>query len=142
MARTDRFKGQHRELVRIVAEISSLAEASQAEEKAKDISAQLHLLAGKLNVHLAMDDNALYPSLIGQKDERLAPLARKYVDEMGHIKEAFANFVAKWPTPKAIENDPVGFKKEIKGLFAALTLRIQKEETEPYPMVDELERNL
>ncbi|HHV52240.1 MAG: hypothetical protein H5T92_02955 [Synergistales bacterium] len=33
MARTDRFKGQHRELVRIVAEISSLAEAGQVKER-------------------------------------------------------------------------------------------------------------
>lgn len=33
MARTDRFKGQHRELVRIVAEISSLAEAGQVKDK-------------------------------------------------------------------------------------------------------------
>lgn len=138
MARTDRFRRQHQEILQLMAQITSMLDTSQPGEKARDIRTQLSVLAGKLNVHLAMEDNALYPSLLEQKDGNVGLVARKYAEEMGHIKETFAGYLKKWPTPMAIQNDPGRFSGETREIFAALARRIQREDDELYPLVDRL----
>lgn len=69
------------------------------------------------------------------KEKKAVANDKSNVDEMGYIKEAFANIGAEWPIPKAIENDPLSFSQEIKELFTALIRHIQKEKAELYPVV-------
>ncbi|MGI6557577.1 MAG: hemerythrin domain-containing protein [Limnochordia bacterium] len=135
MVRTARFRRQHDEIMAIVQEISSHL-TDDLKKDASQVPQLLSTLAGKLTVHLAMEDNALYPSLL--KDDQLRPLAERFMTEMGGISATFKEYVRKWPDAGAIEGRAAEFIQETKRVFATLTERIIREDQELYPLVDAL----
>jgi iron-sulfur cluster repair protein YtfE (RIC family) len=132
MSFTDKFKAQHHEILTIAKEMT-------AEMKGKSDPALLRKLlsnlAGKLNFHLAMEDQALYPRLMERKDSDAKALATKFMDEMGGLGKVFTTYNDKWQLT-AIRNDPAGFQSETQAVFGALTKRIARENTELYPLAD------
>lgn len=120
-----------------MAELATLLDASTLAERAAEARRLLSQLAGTLRVHLAMEDKALYPRLTTHANERLKTLASRYADEMGGIHDEFATYVSRWPSHVAIARDAEGFVAESKRVFAALSARIDREDTELYPLVDE-----
>ena len=132
MSFTDKFKAQHHEILMIAKEMS-------AEMKGKSdpsvLRKQLSNLAGKLNFHLAMEDQALYPRLMDRKDSDAKVMARKFMDEMGGLGKVFGTYNDKWQLT-AIRNDLAGFQAETQAVFSALTKRIARENTELYPLAD------
>ena len=138
MSVTDNFKRQHNEIVEIVGKISVELKADQLAENADLMRELLMALAGKLKMHLTMEDEALYPNLINHTDANIRNTAKKFVEEMGGIKEVFARYVEKWPVSGAIENDAEEFIKETESLFAALGNRVDRENNELYPLLDKV----
>lgn len=136
MVRTARFRRQHDEIMTIVQNISSLL-TDDLKEDARKVPPLLSTLAGKLTVHLAMEDNALYPSLL--KDDKLRPLAERFMAEMGGISATFKEYVRKWPDAGAIEGQTADFIQETQRVFAILKERIIREDQELYPLVDALQ---
>jgi iron-sulfur cluster repair protein YtfE (RIC family) len=132
MSFTDKFKTQHNEILAIAKEMT-------AELKGKSDAAvlrkQLSNLAGKLNFHLAMEDQALYPRLMERKDSAAKDMAAKFMTEMGGLGKVFSTYNDKWQL-SAIRNDPAGFQSETQAVFSALTKRIGRENTELYPLAD------
>ena len=131
MSFTDKFRQQHEEILGIVGELN---EQLKAKADAQALRAVLSNLAGKLNFHLAMEDKALYPRIM-EKDARANALARKFMEEMGGLGEAFAAYNAKWQVT-AIRKDPEGFATETRKVFVALGKRIARETAELYPGAD------
>lgn len=136
MGFTDSFRRQHGELLHIAKQMSELFNAEELTKDASAIRGLLSTLAGKLNVHLTMEDNSFYPTLLNGKDEEKKQIAQKYIDEMGQIKVVFGEYLKKWPTAKVIQSNPEEFIKETKGIFEALAKRIDKEDNELFPLVD------
>jgi hypothetical protein len=99
----------------------------------------LSSLAGKLTVHLAMEDKGMYVRLLKHKDGQIRTTATTYLDEMGGIKAVFNAYLERWPSATAIQANPTGFIAETEGILAALSIRISKEDNELYAMVDALE---
>ena len=97
----------------------------------------LSKLAGNLKVHLAMEDEAVYPMLLEHKDPEIRSLAQKYMIEMGGLKDAFIEYIDKWTKAFAIQQNPEEFVEATKGIFDALGKRIEKEDSELYILVDE-----
>lgn len=95
----------------------------------------LSKLAGKVNVHLAMEDRALYPRLKAHPDKTLRQTAEAFDSEMSQISAVFSAYDRKW-SEGAIRADAAGFVRETKDIFAALGKRIERENTILYPMVD------
>lgn len=56
---------------------------------------------------------------------------------MAGIKDAFQKYLKAW-TEGAIRSNAAGFAAETKSLFGALSQRIQRENTELYPLLDKL----
>ena len=138
MGRTDDLRTKHQELLNIAAQISGELDAGKLSEGAKQARSLLSTLAGKLGIHLAVEDKNLYPELLNHKDENVRATAKRFIDEMGDIAEAFKNYVDKWPHSKAIQDNPQDFITETKGIFDALSTRISKEDNELYSLVDKL----
>lgn len=136
MALTDRYREQHQELLAIVGDLSKLLNASTLGTNADAARKTLSSLAGKLNVHLAMEDSVLYPTLLKHKDPSVQAKAQKFMDEMGGIKQAFGAYLGKWPTATAIQQDPQGFIQATQGVFQVLGKRIQAEDGDLYTMAD------
>ena len=139
MTNTKIFRDHHDELLSIATKVSAFLSEEKLKESASEVRGLLSKLFAKLGIHLAMEDKALYPKLLGSSDEKIRTMAKQFMDEMGGIGEAVGNYKKKWPTHFSIEQSPNDFIKETEGLFEALGNRIEKENSQLYKMVDELD---
>jgi hemerythrin-like domain-containing protein len=138
MSKTEKLRQQHAELVQIVKEVSSYLVPEKASQNAADVSRLLAAFIGKLRVHLAMEDDGLYPTLAKSMDRNVRNIATQFQAEMGNLKPILERYAKKWTTPTAIQSAPQDFCGDTKRLFEALAKRIEKENNELYPMVDKI----
>jgi hypothetical protein len=139
MARTDSFRKQHNEILTIAREINGMLGSTIDDGSAEKIRSLLSKLAGLVNLHLAMEDKALYPTLLAHRDASVANTARRFSDEMGSVAAAFVGYINAWPNAAAIKADPVRFTTESKAIFNALSKRIHRENVELYVLLDAVE---
>jgi iron-sulfur cluster repair protein YtfE (RIC family) len=135
MAATDRFRAQHAVLVEVVRRIEPLLDAEKLSVSAVEVRRLLSVLMGKLTLHLAMEDNVLYPRLAHHQDAKVREVATRFIGEMSGIKPAIESFSNKW-TKNEIQTNAALFCAEAKKIFAALGDRIRRENTELYPLAD------
>lgn len=133
MPYTDNFKRQHQELLGLVGELATRTKVDPGD--AKGLRTLLSALSGKLTVHLAMEDKALYPRLVQVDADNSRGMARAFQQEMGGLADSFAQFNLKWQAT-AIAADPGGFAQATKALASALGKRIARENAELYPLAD------
>ncbi|HEX7889277.1 MAG TPA: hemerythrin domain-containing protein [Ramlibacter sp.] len=131
MGFTDKFRVQHDEILGLATEIT---EQLQGKADAGAMRKLLSNLAGKVNFHLAMEDKALYPRLMEQ-DAQASKLAARFQKEMGGLAGVFLDYNTRWPLA-AIKADPAGFASETRKVFGALAHRIERENTQLYPLAD------
>lgn len=136
MANTHQFRQQHDELLDIATKMAQGFDIGSLNQDAKQMRALLSELAGKLKVHLAMEDKHLYPKLLAHSDENVRNTAQQYIDEMGGIAQVFMEYLDRWPHANAIQENAAGFIEETKGLFNALGNRINQENNNLYPMLE------
>lgn len=72
MRKADRFRDRHKEMLDIANEISLHLNENELSEDATSV---LSKFFRKLNVHLAMEDNVLYPQLINYSDAKIKEIA-------------------------------------------------------------------
>lgn len=131
------LKQQHKEILVHVTEIDTIIRMDKANGGQK-IREKLVALAGKLNVHLAIEDKNLYPMLLNSNNNELVKVAQKYIAEMGTIGEVFKKFMTQWKDGATITSKFSDFDKEFNGLKSALGKRITSEENELYKLADTL----
>lgn len=136
MARTEKFRQHHDELVVLVGKIQKSLSGNVAAE-VENISTTLTTITGKLTVHLSMEDSVLYPQMIASPDAAISGAAKKFQTEMSGIKDVYVAFTKKWGKT-AIAADTAGFAKEFAGIAQALAQRITRENNELYPLADKL----
>ncbi len=136
MARTDNYRVQHSEMLEVATLISKKLDAQRLSQDAAEVRTLLSKLLGKLKMHLAAEDKALYPQLLSSGNIAAKQLAQRFIDEMGGIGEVVNKYSKKWPSPIAIQKDANTFVAETKALFGALSNRIDKENNELYNYVD------
>jgi Hemerythrin HHE cation binding domain len=86
---------------------------------------------GKLSIHLAMEDQSLYPRLIQHANESIRETAKRFAREMRGVKPAVGSFGRKW-TEAELRTNPTAFCDEAKKLFVVLANRIKRENTQLY----------
>lgn len=137
MAATDHFRKQHAEFIEMVRRIESMLEPQKLASAAAEVRGLLSTLMGKLSLHLAMEDNSLYPRMEKSNDASVREVAKKFINEMSGVKPALEDFGRKW-SESAIRADAAAFCSETKRLFAILSDRIKRENAELYPLADEM----
>ncbi len=137
MAATDSFRKQHADIVDIVKQIEGALVPQKLSTDPSSVRPLLTTLMGKLSMHLAMEDNALYPRLKDHPKPEVRDMAAKFITEMSGIKPVVETYGRKW-TDDAIRKDAAGFCSETRSLFTALGGRIQRENSQLYALVDRL----
>ena len=137
MSKTESYRKQHGELLGYAGKISPLLNEKDAKKNAGEIRKTLSEMIGKLQIHLTMEDKALYPAMMKSPDKGVRETATKFNAEMGGIKAVVTSFSSKW-TSDAIEKSPAEFCKECGGIFSALAKRIEAEDAVLYDMYDKL----
>lgn len=138
MALTDIYRRHHEELLALAGKLASCLVPDSLKSNPKDVLSLLAQFAAKLNVHLSMEDKALYPKLLNSSDEKCKTTAKEFLNEMGGIKKVFETYSAKWSNSDAISSEADLFIQESKDLIATLASRIEKENRVLYPMADNL----
>ncbi|MEK6578293.1 MAG: hemerythrin domain-containing protein [Bdellovibrionota bacterium] len=136
MAKTDNFRKQHKDLLGIVGQITAVLNPAAVKKDPNGVKQLLSTLAGKITVHLAMEDEALYPEILAKGSPQAKQTAQAFMKEMGSIKTVFTGYVGKWSTPDVIGTHAEDFCHETKQLFSALGNRISREDNELYPLYD------
>lgn len=140
MALTDNLRRQHDELVSIVTSISNhISTESSVTEKAGEIRQLLSKLAGKLKMHLAMEDKILYPKILNNGDDAGKKTAKNFLNEMGQIGDVFKTYIDTYSTEKEIKHNPNDFINNTVELFKSLADRIEKENKILYPIADHIQ---
>ncbi|AKZ63404.1 hemerythrin [Herbaspirillum hiltneri N3] len=131
----DKYKHQHTVIfdnIRKLKEFSHLGIA----EHAADIAAQVIKMSSVIKLHLSIEDKFLYPALQEANNPRLATMGKQYQHEMTHIAEAYGEFARKWNDAGHVAADPDGFRNAANKVLKVLFDRMQREDRDFYPMIE------
>lgn len=138
MAHTDRYRTQHAQIMQLAAELSQQLTPSRLAADATHARRILSDLSGKLIVHLAAEDNLLYPKLFQCHDPGTQAISERFAEEMGSIARTFKNYAVRWGSAAAIQSGAEEFVAQTHAIIDALSERIRRENTELYPLADKL----
>ena len=133
----EKFKHQHAD---ILACIDALRKASQAgvSENAEEIARLIISMSSTIKLHLAVEDQVLYPALRNGNNAVLARMGQKFQDEMAAIASAYMVFAERWNQASALARDPEGFRLDANTVLKTVHARMQKENTVFYPAIEAL----
>jgi len=137
MAATDRFRKQHAELVALVRHIEPWLDPQRAAGDADMVRALVSALISRLSMHIAAEDNTLYPRLVQHADATVRDTARRFVSEMAGVRPTLEAYNLKWGQSEIIA-DAAGFCTETRLVFDLLADRFSRENAELYTMIDRL----
>ena len=86
----DKFKHQHVDILECIAALRRATQAGIA-ANAADIARLIVSMSSSIKLHLAVEDQVLYPALRNGADARLATMGQKFQNEMGAIAAAAAS---------------------------------------------------
>lgn len=122
----------------LISQFQDFVQRADNPEALIDCRRLLLSLMRKLTVHLKQEDDYLYPRLIGHEDEALREMAIRFKAEMGGLQDVAKRWAAVWLLPGAATRDPARFMEETSDFFNQLSLRIIREDTQLYPMIDQI----
>jgi hypothetical protein len=136
MQKTQSYRKHHDDLRTIVARLESLLDPAAITADTTPVVQAVRELFGKFSVHLAIEDNTLYPSCLAHADMRVRDTARRFQAEMGDLAAWFDSYKRTWPGPMAIGKDPQSFVAESREMLSRLKARVAREESEFYDLID------
>ena len=106
------------------------------EPNAAVIARNIVAMSGTIKLHLAVEDQALYPALQRGGDPLLARMGRQYQSEMGPIATAYDAFARRWNTEASLRADPEGFRADANRVLRQVHERMLREDREFYPRIE------
>lgn len=131
----DKLKHQHIDILRRVAALRTLTHEGVV-DNAQAIAEGIVSMSAVIKLHLAVEDQALYPSLQRGDDADLARLGRMYQAEMAPLAQAYDAFVRRWNTAQNLRDDAEGFRADANDVLRRLHTRMQRENLEFYPRIE------
>ncbi len=139
MSRTVTLRKQHDVIVLLAGEIDTASDAIETRIDAERIVKLLARFDSILTAHLISEDKFLYPAMMGSANTATADTAVRFSREMGGLVEVYSAFAAHWKDPSAVFDTPSKFRSEWSRLLAALSARIDCENTQLYPLADAMD---
>lgn len=137
MQRTENFKRQHAELSSEAKIIVARLSPDELRQDAAPMRAMMARFLGRLRVHAAMEDGALYPELLAHADPEVRATAQGLLDRVGDLYAHFDTYARQWLEPGAIEADADAFIRDTLAAFAMLRRRMAEEHAQLYPLAEE-----
>lgn len=133
----DKFKQQHVEIMACIADLRKFSRAD-IRGNAADIAKRIVSMSSTIKLHLAVEDQVLYPALRKEKDSVLAVLGNKFQDEMQAIASAYIGFASRWNHAAKVSDSPEEFRADANKVLRIVHDRMQKENTVFYPAIEAL----
>ncbi len=131
----DKFKHQHADILDSIAALRRLAQAGVA-HNAGDIARLIVRMSSTIKLHLAVEDQALYPALQRGHHPELARMGQQYQRDMGPIAQAYEAFARRWNLPESVRRDEQGFRDDANRVLRMVHERMQRENRDFYPRIE------
>ena len=131
----DKFKHQHVDILGNIAALRRLAQAGVA-HNATEIARLIVGMSSTIKLHLAVEDQALYPALQRGHNPELARLGQQYQRDMGPIAQAYEAFARRWNLPESVRRDEQGFRDDANRVLRTVHERMQRENRDFYPRIE------
>jgi iron-sulfur cluster repair protein YtfE (RIC family) len=131
------YRRQHEELMNYANRLASYI-SSDNSDVAPEAERILRSFAGKLKVHLAMEDRVLYPAMIASPNEELSQTAKRFQREMGDLSKVVNAYLERWSRTQLIADGFTAFRKDTREILDALSRRIDAEEKVLYTLYEQL----
>ncbi|MDF1552884.1 MAG: hemerythrin domain-containing protein [Deferrisomatales bacterium] len=138
MSAIDSARAQHAELLALASQVSA-ALGSGPHDPVSSVHDALLRLTGRLAVHLAAEDDRIYPILRRHPDPRVRSVAERFSRELGGLASAVEDYKAEWRAVRGLEQLPAPFVHRTRLILAALEQRIRQEAEELYALFGEAE---
>lgn len=138
MWRIAQLQSQHEACLAIVHDIQARSIAIPDRLHAVEITLMLARLTGILRIHLALEDEILYPALRKSSNPRTAEIGERAWREMGGLADVFLDFVDRWKRADVLLAEQDRFRSESDAVFRALVQRIEMEHREVYPIAAQI----
>ncbi len=138
MSATATYRQQHQDILLAARSLQAHLDPVSLAADPQPAYKALLSLASKLKLHLTMEDQLLYPRLLGDGQAAVRELAMQYRDEMGGIRGVFEAYLKDWADPEAVRQRAEAFRAATEGILDALFRRIDKEDNILYPLADGL----
>lgn len=130
------FNRQHNEIMEMSTYILNNIEKNTIDENTSKIVKNINIISGKLKIHLLNEDKYLYPKLLQSSDIKLNSFGKKYYEQMKEVTKAYENYKLKYNTVTKIKQNMDGFNEDTKQVFNILSARVDKEEKELHPLLE------
>lgn len=134
----DRYHEHHADLRDQVQTLRRLLAPGSLEADPEAARRALVTLVARLNIHLAFEDTALYPPLLGHAEPRLRAESQRYLDGIGPVRTRVKAHLDQWLTSARVAAEPTAFRRETLALLDALQARLEAEDREFYPLLERL----
>ncbi len=125
---------QHQDIKENVKKILRLINQEQS-TKSKEIFNSLSKLSQKLDDHLVLEDDALYPILFNYRDPHIKEIAKQFIKEMGDFHDTFIAYTNEWNTPHSLEDHFSVFHEQTSNILSKLIKRKEKEDNELFTLL-------
>lgn len=136
MAVTDLFRSQHEAILDVAFTISDMLDPGTLPANVSRVMESLAELDRRMTTHLLLEDQSLYPMLMCHPSEDVRGTAQCFVDEMGDLAEHFRQYKKRWMSVEQIMGSTEGFIRETREIFAAMSDRMDRENSDLYPLID------
>jgi hemerythrin-like domain-containing protein len=90
-------------------------------------------------MHLKYEDEQMYPYLLQHEKEEVRAISKVLKKEMGDLSAVFEGYKDKYlKRPNALVKEPSQFIKETNNILYAISKRVEKEEHELFPLLDNI----
>lgn len=135
-----KLRQEHANLAAIGSQLSVIIEQDAA-PPAHDLHRLRMELTSGLVRHLKSEDWLLYPELMRSSNQQIAVTARAFNASMGGLATEFEAYSERWAAG-AITSDWEGYRRDTAKILRALTLRMEREERDLYPLIETDEQKL
>lgn len=134
----DRYHEHHADLAAQAQELRRRCAPGSLEREPEAARKALVTLVARLNIHLAFEDTALYPPLLGHAEPRLRAESRRYLDGIAPIRAAVKAHLDRWLDPARVAAAPEAFRRETGAVLDTLQERLRSEDLDFYPLLERL----
>ena len=131
----DKFKHQHADIMSNISALRRLAQAGVA-QNAADIARLIVSMSSTIKLHLAVEDQALYPALQRGDNPELARLGQPYQTDMGPIAQAYEAFARRGNRADSVLYDEQAFRDDANRVLRMVHERMQRENRDFYPRIE------
>lgn len=136
MPDTALYRNEHLEIIRIIDDMKPLLDFVQVSGNPLAINKLFIKLSEILSPHMAMEEKHLYPYLYVHHDSNVQIPAIRFYYQHKEILRELKKYQLKWAEIDSIQKRPFEFIQDCNLFCETVRLRIEKENTELFPLVE------